>query len=303
MKPVPAGVASADSVPARASSRISDYVALTKPRLNLLVVVTSAAAAYLGAPDAGAGVVFAVAPAILGTALVAGGSAALNQLAERETDALMTRTRMRPLPDHRISPREALVFGLLLSTAGLLLLAATTNRLATVLALATLVVYLAIYTPLKRRSRVATLVGAVPGALPPLIGWAAARGSLSLTAYALFGIVFLWQIPHFMAIAWMYREDYRKAGFPLLAVVDADGHRTGREAAIFAAALIPVSVIPALTGASGSWYLGAALVSGLALLALAIRFALRRTESSARSLFFGSIVYLPVLWAVMIANS
>jgi heme o synthase len=303
VKPVPAGLASAEPLSARASSRVSDYVALTKPRLNLLVVATSAAAAYLGAPEAGASAMLTVAPAILGTALVAGGSAALNQLAERDTDALMVRTRLRPLPDHRISPREALVFGLLLSAAGVLLLASTTNRLATVLALATLVVYLAIYTPMKRWSRAATLVGAVPGALPPLIGWAAARGTLSLTAYALFGIVFLWQIPHFMAIAWMYRDDYRKAGFPLLAVVDSDGRRTGRAAAIFAAALLPVSVIPALTGASGSWYLGAALVSGLALLALAVRFAVQRTEASARSLFFGSIVYLPVLWAVMIANS
>ena len=214
----------------------------------------------------------------------------------------MRRTRRRPLPAGRVTPADARNFGLALSAAGLALLAVRANWLAAVLALATIVVYLAVYTPMKRRTPMATLVGAIPGALPALIGWTASRGSVSLGGAALFAIVFLWQIPHFMAIAWLYRDDYGKAGFPMLAVIDPEGRRAGRQALWYAAALVPVSVLPSYTGIAGPVYLGAATVLGLALFVLSARFAAQRTESSARTLFFGSIVYLPLLWIVLVGD-
>ena len=279
---------------------LADYVALTKPRLNVLVVATSAAGYYLGAP--GAIGLSAMAAAVAGTALVAAGAAALNQVYERDTDALMRRTRMRPLPDGRVAPSDARLFGVLLSAAGLALLGALVNLPATALALATLVTYLIVYTPMKRRSPMATLVGAIPGALPPLIGWVASHGTLSVGGAALFLIVFLWQIPHFMAIAWLYRDDYSKAGFPMLPVIEPDGRRTGRQAVAYAAALVPASLVPAFVGLSGPVYAAVALVLGAALLWLAIRFAATRSDHSARWLFFSSIAYLPLIWIAMILN-
>jgi protoheme IX farnesyltransferase len=287
---------------ATTASVLGDYLALTKPRLNVLVVATSAAGYYLGAPGAASVNALAMLEAVVGTALVAGGAAALNQVYERDTDALMRRTRMRPLPDGRVSAGDARIFGLALSLAGLALLATCANLLATALALATLITYLAIYTPMKRRTSLATLVGAVPGALPPLIGWAASHGSVSLGGVALFAIVFLWQIPHFMAIAWLYRDDYAKAGFPMLPVVDPEGRRAGRQAVGYALALLPVSLAPSLVGISGGVYLASALALGLALLWLSARFAIARDDRSARALFLGSIAYLPLLWAVMIVT-
>ncbi len=301
MKDAPVDAASL-SLPAarRTSGLLGDYIALTKPRLNFLVVATSAAGYYLGGP--GNADVMAMTGAVAGTALVAGGAAVLNQLYERETDALMRRTRLRPLPDGRIAPADARIFGIALSLAGLVLLAARTNWLAAGLALATILVYLIVYTPMKRRTSLATLVGAVPGALPVLIGWTASHGSIALGGAALFAIVFLWQIPHFMAIAWLYRDDYGKAGFPMLPVIDPQGVRAGRQAVLYAAALVPVSLVPTFAGISGAVYFVSALVLGVALLALAARFAARRRDSSARALFLGSITYLPLLWIVMIAN-
>jgi protoheme IX farnesyltransferase len=287
-------------VVSRPSGTLGDYVALTKPRLNLLVVATSAAGYYLGAP-AGP-LLLPMAQAVAGTALVAGGAAVLNQVYERDTDALMRRTRLRPLPDGRVGAADARIFGLVLAVGGLALLAVTTNFIAAFFALATLITYLAIYTPMKRRSAAATLVGAVPGALPPLIGWAAASGTMSIGGWTLFAIVFLWQIPHFMAIAWLYRDDYGKAGFPMLPVVEPDGRRTGRQAVIYAVCLVPVSLVPALVGVSGPVYFWTALLFGIALAGLAMRFATARNEASARGLFFGSIVYLPLIWAAMILN-
>jgi protoheme IX farnesyltransferase len=281
-------------------SAFSDYIELTKPRLNFLVVVTSAAGYYLGAT--GLPRLAPMLQAVAGTALVAGGAAVLNQVYERDTDALMRRTRMRPLPDGRLAVNDALTFGLIVATAGLALLAFAANRLAALLALATLVIYLIVYTPMKRRSAAATLVGAVPGALPPLIGWTAASGALSMGGWALFAIVFLWQIPHFMAIAWLYREDYGKAGFPMLPVVEPDGRRTGRQAVLYAILLVPASLAPTLLGVAGWAYFWIALALGGALLALAIAFASARSETAARRLFFGSIIYLPLLWAAMIVN-
>ncbi|OFW15014.1 MAG: protoheme IX farnesyltransferase [Acidobacteria bacterium RIFCSPLOWO2_12_FULL_66_10] len=292
----------ADVVPLERQSTgvIGDYVALTKPRLNLLVVATSAAGYYLGGPRAPD--VMLMAQAVAGTALVAGGAAVLNQVYERDTDALMRRTRMRPLPDGRVTPPEARIFGATLSLAGLALLALRANALAASLALATLIVYLIVYTPMKRRTSLATLIGAVPGALPALIGWTASHGRIAAGGATLFAIVFLWQIPHFMAIAWLYRDDYGKAGFPMLPVIEPEGRRASRQAVIYAAALVPVSLAPALVGIAGPIYFGVALVLGAALLALSVRFASTRSENAARALFFGSITYLPLIWLAMIAN-
>jgi protoheme IX farnesyltransferase len=284
----------------RAPGRLADYLALTKPRLNGLVVASSAAGYHLGAPD-GTPLV-AMAQAVAGTALVAGGAAVLNQLYERDTDALMIRTRLRPLPDQRVSGDEARLLGVALALSGIALLAFSANALAALLAAATLVIYVAIYTPLKRRSTIATLVGAVPGALPPLIGWTASHDAVAAGGAALFAIVFLWQIPHFMAIAWLYREDYRRAGFPMLPVVEPDGYRTGRQAAAYAAALVPVSLMPTFAGVAGLTYFWAAFALGAIQLWLALRFASQRTDASARVLFYATITYLPLLWAVMVLD-
>jgi heme o synthase len=263
-------------------------------------VATSAAGYYLGAhaaPD-----LLQMAFAVAGTALVAGGAAVLNQVYERDTDALMRRTRLRPLPDGRVAASDARLFGIAMSAIGLVLLAARANALAAALALSTLVVYLIVYTPMKRRTPLATLVGAVPGALPPLIGWAASHGTVSAGGAALFAIVFLWQIPHFMAIAWLYRDDYGKAGFPMLSVIEPAGRRSGRQALLYAIVLIPVTLVPTIVGVSGMAYGAVALVLGLGLLWLAARFAIARTERTARALFFGSIVYLPLLWIAMVGD-
>jgi protoheme IX farnesyltransferase len=280
----------------RSASSIADYVQLAKPRLNVLVVATSAAGYYLGGPPAPDLALMAQAAA--GTALVAGGAAALNQVYERGTDALMRRTRLRPLPDGRVSPADARLFGLGLTIAGLVLLATRANMLAAALALATVFIYLVIYTPMKLLTPASTLVGAVPGALPALIGWTASHGSIAFGGATLFAIVFLWQIPHFMAIAWLYRDDYGKAGFPMLSVIDPGGRRSGRQAVLFAAALIPFSLAPIASGV----FFAAVLLLGLLQLALAVRFAIARSDGSARALFLGSITYLPLVWIALIAD-
>jgi protoheme IX farnesyltransferase len=284
----------------RRASSAADYLALTKPRLNFLVVATSAAGYYLG--SSGAIDIVAMAEAVAGTALVAAGAAALNQLYERDTDALMRRTRLRPLPAGRLTPGEARIFGLALSVAGLAVLAARANWLAAALAFATLVTYLAIYTPMKRRTPMSTIIGALPGALPALIGWAASHGSIDRSGAALFAIVFCWQLPHFMAIAWLYRDDYARAGFPMLPVIDPEGRRAGKQAVYWGLLLVFVSVEPTLSGLAGNVYLAVALVLGGVLFALSLRFAADRNESTARALFYGSITYLPLLWIAMIAN-
>lgn len=301
MKPAGA-VSPADVVAARTggSNTLADYFALTKPRLNFLVVASSAAGYYLGAPASPA--LWPMAQAVAGTALVAGGAAVLNQVYERDTDALMRRTRMRPLPDGRVTVQDARMFGTALAFAGVALLATRSNWLAASLALATLLVYLVIYTPMKRHTPLATIVGAVPGALPPLIGWTASHGAADAAGLALFGIVFLWQIPHFMAISWMYRDDYASAGFPMLSVIEPDGRRAGRQALLYSAALLPAGLMPTLTGLSGAVYFVIALGLGAAMIWLAQRFAASRSEASARALFLGSITYLPLLWLAMIAN-
>ena len=283
-----------------ASRRSSDFLALTKPRLNLLVLLTTLGGLYLGAPDG-------VAPVLLfhtliGTALVAGGASALNQVWERDTDGLMRRTRTRPVPDGRLQAAEGLRFGLLLSAIGLVQLALGVNLAAALVAAATLGSYVLLYTPLKRRTWLSTLIGAFPGALPPVIGWAAATGRIDVAALTLFGIVFFWQIPHFLAIAWLYREDYARAGLPLLPVIEPDGRSTGRQALIYAVLLVPVSVSPAATGLAGTGYVAVAVVLGAALVALSVTFARERSTTAARRLFLASIAYLPLLWAVLVVD-
>ena len=281
-------------------SRIADFLALTKPRLNSLVVVTAAIGYYLG--TAGDVHLAALAQAVVGIALVAGGAAGLNQLYERDTDSLMFRTRTRPLAAQRVTTSEALVFSVVLAVLGLGILTASSNLLATVLAVLTLVSYNAIYTPMKRRSQLATLVGAVPGALPPMIGWVAARGALSAEAWALFAIVFVWQIPHFMAIAWLYRADFARAGFPLLPVVEPTGKSAARQAVIFSLVLVPLSLAPYFLKMSGPAYAAGAMAGSMGLLWLALSFAAKRTDERARLLFLGSITYLPLLWGMLIVD-
>lgn len=283
---------------AATGSPIADYITLTKPRLNTLVIATAAAGYYLAGGAGG----FHLVSAVAGTALVAAGASALNQVYERRTDALMHRTRRRPLPDGRLQQSDALVFGCGLSVAGLALLAFGSNIASAAVAAATLITYLGVYTPLKLRTSLSTLVGAVPGALPPLIGWVAASGRASTGGWILFAIVFLWQMPHFLAIAWMYRDDYRRAGFPLLPIVEPDGRSTGRQALLYAAALLPMSLAPVLVGLAGRVYLVGAAGCGAALVMIAARFAADRTTARARTLFLASITYLPILWVLMIAD-
>ena len=281
-------------------TRAADFLALAKPRLNLLVIATAGAGYYMGVGEALDPGTFL--HTVSGTALVAGGAAALNQVAERDVDGRMQRTRLRPMPDGRLQPGEARRFGLGLSALGLLQLGFGANLLAAAVALATLVSYVSIYTPLKRRTSAATVIGAVPGALPPVVGWAAARGALTIEAVALFAIVFLWQMPHFLALAWMYRDDFARAGFPFLPVIDPAGRRTARQVLWYASALLPVSLVPAVVGLTGGAYLIGASLLGVGFVVLALRFAVSRTSKRARSLFLGSLVYLPLLWALMIAD-
>ena len=290
----------AEEPAAARGGQAGDYVTLAKPRLNLLVVATTLAGYYMAAPH-GLGWALLL-HTLMGTALVASGASAFNQLLEIEADGLMRRTRARPLPSGRIEPKRAKAFATVLSIAGLAQLAIAVNLLAAAVALATLLTYTVFYTPLKKRTSLATVVGGVPGALPPMIGWAAVRNNLSLEAWILFGIVFLWQMPHFLAIAWMYREDYKRAGFPLLPIVEPDGASTGRQAVIYAAALLPLSLAPTAAGMTGIVYLVGAAVMSAGFFALAVRFAWHRATPDARKLFFGSILYLPLLWILMVVN-
>jgi protoheme IX farnesyltransferase len=285
---------------AGSAARTRDYVALAKPRLNLLVVA-STLVGYAMAPGEPLGVL-PVAGLLLGTGLVAGGASAFNQVLERDLDALMRRTRTRPLPDQRLQPLEGVLFGAALTLIGVLMIVAASNLLAGAVALATLVFYAAIYTPLKRRSSFGTVIGAIPGALPPLIGWAAVTNGISAEAWTLFGIMFLWQLPHFLAIAWMYREDYARAGFPMLPVLEPDGRSTGRQSFLYAAALLPVSLAPTAMRMTGDLYLSGALVLGVAFAWLTFTFARTRSVQDARRVFFASIIYLPLLWILMIVD-
>ncbi len=305
MKP---GVQAADLASVRAAAGETtrqvhwavDFLALTKPRLNLLVLITTLGGLYLAAPS---GVPLSVLlHTMVGTALVAGGAAALNQVWERRTDRLMRRTSNRPLPAGRLGVLEGALFGALLSVAGFAELALGVNALSAWVAAATLASYVFLYTPLKLRTPLSTLIGAVPGALPPVIGWAAATGEIGLPALVLFGIVFCWQMPHFFAIAWMYRDDYARAGIPLLPVLEPDGRRTGQQALFYAAALWPVSLLPAVVGLAGWPYSAVATFLGFILIGQSAIFARDRSLPSARRLFLLSIMSLPLLLGALVIN-
>jgi len=281
-------------------STVSDYWTLTKPEVNVLVLASTLAGFYLGSRGPLSGL--RLAHTLLGTLLVASGTATLNQFIEREYDARMRRTANRPLPAGRLAPSWALGFGVLLSAAGALDLALAVNALSSLLAVLTLGSYLAFYTPLKRRTPLCTLVGAFPGAMPPLIGWAAARGSLSREAWVLYAVLFLWQFPHFLGIAWMYREDYARAGYLMLPPKDVEGRFTGREIFAFTLLLLPVSLMPVWLGQAGVVYLVGATLVGLAFLLCGARLAHSRSNALARSLVLASVVYLPLLFVLMMVD-
>jgi heme o synthase len=278
---------------------VQGLVELSKPRITQLVVLTAAAGYYLGTRDTFQLPVFAA--TVLGTALVAAGTNTFNMIRERAVDATMRRTRGRPLPSGRVSVRAAIAFGALTATAGLTILAWRVNLLTAALAGLTLVSYVWFYTSLKRRSTLNTLVGAVPGALPVLGGWTASGGALDARAFALFWILFLWQLPHFLALAWMYREDYRTARLQMLSVDDSDGHRTGRMALLYAVALLPVSLLPTVLGVTGSVYFWGALVLGI-LYAVAGGLMLLDANRRAWWVFLTSIIYLPALLTLAVLD-
>jgi protoheme IX farnesyltransferase len=280
-------------------STLADWLELTKPRITALVTFTALVGFLLGATAPVS--VAALLSALSGTALVAAGAAVFNQILERDLDARMRRTRARPLPAGRVRPAEAGAIGSVLTAFGLLLLLWRSGPLAAAVASVTWASYLFVYTPLKRRTSLATLIGAVPGALPPVIGWAAARHSLEGGAALLFAILFFWQVPHFLAIAWLYREDYERAGLPMLAVLDRDGGLTGRQAALHSLALLLVSLAPGPAGLGGSAYLAGAFLLGTALTFFALRLARHRDATAARALFLASVLYLPALLTLLLA--
>jgi protoheme IX farnesyltransferase len=282
-------------------SRCADYVELTKPRIAVLVLFTVAAGGCLAGLHDGDGVVLF--HTVCAIALVAAGASALNQLLERQTDALMRRTENRPLPAGRLYPWEVLVFGLTLGVGGLVYLAAAVRQpLAVLLTVFTFVSYVWLYTPLKRVTPLNTLVGAVPGALPPVIGWTALRGSLGAEAVVVFLILFLWQLPHFLAIAWIYRTDYARAGLRMLPVVDPTGISTGRNMVGFCLALIVISFAPLVVAQAGPVYLAGAAVLGGVFLGSTLRFVRDRSVAQARRVLRTSLLYLPLLLALLLLD-
>ena len=282
------------------STALFDYWELTKPEINFLIAITTAAGFWIGLP--GAAPHFPWMPflhTLLGTVFVASGAATLNQLIELRYDAQMRRTARRPLASGRIVPLHALWFGVLLSVLGVVYLAVATNVLASLLATFTLLSYLFLYTPLKRITPLCTLVGAVPGAAPPLIGWTAACGHLDAAAWVLFAIVFLWQFPHFMSIAWIYREDYGRAGYLVLPASDLKDRFVTWQCLLPALGLFAVTIVPALHDESGMVYFAGALVVGGLFLYCSLRFVIQKSAASARRLLLTSILYLPVLFALL----
>jgi protoheme IX farnesyltransferase len=277
------------------SSVISE---LFKARLTALVLLTTVVGYYCGArgPLNWAGLWHT----LLGTGLLAAGAAALNQVLEREHDARMERTEERPLPAGHLHPQTALLIGGAISILGMVWLAWRVNLLTSVLGAATLISYLFIYTPLKRVTTLNTVIGAIPGALPPLMGWTGATNEVTAGGWTLFAILFFWQLPHFYAIAWMYRDDYAKAGFAMLPVVDITGVRTGRQAVSHTLGLLAISLSPVVYGVAGIIYGIGALVMGIGFLVLAVQFSRKLTRESARALFFASIIYLPLLLALLV---
>ena len=288
------------SIVAEERSAFGIFVDLVKARLTTLVLLTTMVGFYAGAssPVDYRTMVYA----LLGTALVACGAAALNQWLEREPDARMERTKDRPIPSGRLSADAGLIIGAGLSATGLLILVLAVNPLTALLGAITLASYLFIYTPLKRITTLNTLIGAIPGAIPPLMGWTAATGEVSAAGWSLFAILFIWQLPHFMAIAWLYREDYARGGFKMLPIIDPDGRKTAAQAVCHSIGLIPVSLFPSLLGVAGVVYFAGALLLGVAFLIFAIRFSRGLSPERARQLFIASIVYLPVLLGLLVID-
>lgn len=285
------------------------FIALTKPRITWLILMSTGVGYFFGLhslgvrPDWGnSGTWFLLLHTLIGTGLIASGTAALNQWYERDADCKMRRTEGRPLPAGQITPSHALGFGITLSAIGAGELWLGANALTALLGLLTLGSYLFLYTPLKQRSHLATVVGAVPGAMPPLMGFAAASGTLNREALALFALLFIWQFPHFLAIAWMYREDYARAGIQMLPVVEPDGESTSRQIVLYASTLIPVSLFPVFLGMSGKVYLVGALALGGWFLYTGIRVAFDRTNKRARQVLLASVIYLPVIYGLMVLD-
>jgi len=276
-----------------------DYIALTKPRITWLILMSTGVGYFFGL-NAGSPHWIWLVHTLIGTALIASGTAALNQWSERDADTLMRRTAGRPLPTGKMTAHRALLFGIVLSVLGFGELALGVNLLAALLGAFTLGSYLFVYTPLKQRSHLSTVIGALPGAMPPLIGYAASHGSLTPEAWTLFAILFIWQFPHFLAIAWMYREDYARAGIRMLPVVEPDGMSTGRQIILYASTLIPVSLFPVLLGMSGKVYLVGALILGGWFLYTGVRVAFDLTNVRARRVLLASIIYLPAIYGLMI---
>ena len=281
-------------------SALWDYLELTKPSVVWLILMSTAVGFYVGAAEPVSYLLLL--HTLLGTALLAGGTGALNQWLEREADGKMRRTERRPLPAGRLQPPPALVFGVTVSVAGTLYLIWAVNLLSALLGLVTLATYLFLYTPLKTRTPLSTLVGAFPGAMPPLIGWAAAGNGMGIEALVLFAMLFLWQFPHFYAIAWMYREDYARAGILMLPVVEPDGVSTSRQVICYAALLVPLSAAPAVLGMAGSYYLAGALALSLGYLCAGLLLARRRTIAQARRLLQASIIYLPLVYILLVID-
>jgi protoheme IX farnesyltransferase len=280
--------------------RARDLLGLTKTGITAMVAVSAAAGMLLASGDATQPWLWV--HTLLGTSLVASSASALNQVVERDFDRLMRRTAQRPLPTGRLQPEAALVFAVLLGALGLLELAWGANWLAAALAAGTLVGYVGVYTPMKRLSSLSTIVGAIPGAVPPMIGWAAVRGSLDAGAWVLFALLFFWQMPHFLSIAWLYRADYARGGFPMLSVNDPDGILTSRQALLYCAALVPVSLLPSALGLTGTIYLVAALLAGAGFFYASAVFALDRSPATARRLMLVSVFYLPAVLTGLAAD-
>jgi len=277
-----------------------DFLELTKPRITILILICTAVGYYFGCRSSFG--LFMLVHVLLGTALMASGTSALNQWWEADSDARMHRTRLRPIPAGRMKRSHGFVFGILLSAAGFAELWFGANALAAALGLFTLLTYLFVYTPLKQRSPACTTVGALPGAMPPLIGYAAASGVLDARAFALFLILFIWQFPHFYAIAWMYREDYARGGIRMLPVIQPDGESTAKRVVACSILLIPISLLPRLLGMTGSLYVVAAVAAGLGLLYFGVRLGRERTFARARQVLLASVLYLPILLAAMVIS-
>ncbi len=277
-----------------------DYIQLTKPRITWLILMSTGVGYFFGAMDGWTWSVLL--HTLLGTAFIASGTAALNQWWEREADKKMVRTQNRPLPAERLHPTRALIFAIVLSAIGFAELSLGANPLTGLLGLFTLASYLFVYTPLKKRTPHATTIGAIPGAMPPLIGYAAAHGTLTAQGWALFAILFLWQFPHFYAIAWMYKDDYSKAGIKMLPVVDPSGDSTVRQILFYSLALIPISLLPRYLGMSGNVYLVGALILGAIYFYSGVLVARELNRAQARRVLLTSIVYLPVLYGLMMAD-